>query len=58
MHGPLTVVLGGGVFANAVLLHGVLARLRSLDHEVLWPRRLPPNDGSLALGQILIAASG
>ena len=54
-YGQLPIVLGGGVFQNGVLLSGVLARLGD---GVLWPRQLPANDGGLALGQILISASG
>ncbi len=54
-YGHMPVVLGGGVFQNGVLLSGVLSRLGD---GVLWPRQLPANDGGLALGQILISASG
>ncbi len=56
IYGPLPIVLGGGVFQNAVLLHGVLDALDGAN--VLWPQQLPANDGGLALGQVLIAASG
>ena len=55
--GRLTVVLGGGVFQNALLLGGAVRALRTDGHTVLRPRRLPPNDGGLALGQLLVAAS-
>jgi hydrogenase maturation protein HypF len=51
------VALGGGVFANAVLLE---ASVRLLEEErgftVLRPRLLPPNDGGIALGQILVGS--
>lgn len=57
-YGPLPVVLGGGVFQNGVLLGAVLDRLGDDDGGVLWAEQLPANDGGLALGQILIAASG
>ncbi len=57
-YGPLPVVLGGGVFQNGILLAAVLERLRHDPGGVLWPQQLPANDGGLALGQILIAASG
>jgi hydrogenase maturation protein HypF len=53
-----TVVLGGGVFQNAVLVAGVMAGLESDGFEVLRPRLLPPNDGGIALGQVLVAAAG
>jgi len=55
--GPLPVVLGGGVFQNVLLLGGAVRALRADGHAVLRPRRLPPNDGGLALGQLLVAAS-
>jgi hydrogenase maturation protein HypF len=53
-----TVALGGGVFQNAVLLASVLTGLDGEGFEVLRPRLLPPNDGGIALGQVLIAAAG
>lgn len=52
------VALGGGVFQNAVLLEETQRALRAKDFTVLRPRLLPPNDGGIALGQLLIAASG
>lgn len=52
------VALGGGVFQNAVLLEAAQRGLEAADFTVLRPRLLPPNDGGIALGQLLIAASG
>lgn len=52
------VALGGGVFQNAVLLEAVQRGLGERDFTVLRPRLLPPNDGGIAFGQLLIAASG
>lgn len=52
------VALGGGVFQNAVLLEETQRALRAKDFTVLRPRLLPPNDGGIALGQLLVAASG
>ncbi|MFJ2211809.1 carbamoyltransferase HypF [Streptomyces sp. NPDC101062] len=52
------VALGGGVFQNAVLLEATQQALEERDFTVLRPRLLPPNDGGLAFGQLLIAASG
>ncbi|MFC5031505.1 carbamoyltransferase HypF [Streptomyces sp. DSM 41987] len=52
------VALGGGVFQNAVLLEEAQRMLTGRGFTVLRPRLLPPNDGGIALGQLLIAASG
>lgn len=53
-----TVALGGGVFQNAVLLEATERTLTGRGFRVLRPRALPPNDGGIALGQLLVAASG
>ncbi|MFJ3709468.1 MULTISPECIES: carbamoyltransferase HypF [unclassified Streptomyces] len=53
-----TVALGGGVFQNAVLLGAAQRGLTERGFTVLRPRLLPPNDGGIALGQLMIAASG
>ncbi|WP_326701240.1 carbamoyltransferase HypF [Streptomyces sp. NBC_01754] len=52
------VALGGGVFQNAVLLEATQHLLSERGFTVLRPRLLPPNDGGIALGQLLVAASG
>ena len=57
-HGLRTVALGGGVFSNALLLSDARRRLQSDGFTVLAPRRLPPNDGAIAFGQLLVATSG
>lgn len=52
------VALGGGVFQNAVLLDAAHRLLTERGFTVLRPRLLPPNDGGIAFGQLLVAASG
>jgi hydrogenase maturation protein HypF len=51
------VALGGGVFQNTLLVEAADRALSDRGFTVLLPRMLPPNDGGIALGQILIGAS-
>jgi hydrogenase maturation protein HypF len=50
------IVLSGGVFQNRYLAENALARLEALGFRVFVSRRVPPNDGGIALGQIVLAA--
>jgi hydrogenase maturation protein HypF len=49
------VVLTGGCFQNRILLEGVVARLRRDGFRPYWHQRVPPGDGSIALGQAVAA---
>jgi hydrogenase maturation protein HypF len=55
--GLTSVALGGGVFQNALLVEASARALTGSGFTVLLPRLLPPNDGGIALGQILVGAS-
>ncbi|MFD9548889.1 carbamoyltransferase HypF [Nocardia salmonicida] len=55
---PTTVALSGGVFQNALLLSAARTTLRDNGFHVITHRRLPPNDGGLAFGQLLAAGAG
>ena len=50
------VVLTGGCFQNRALAEQAIAGLRSAGIEPFWHERIPPNDGGLAVGQLLAAA--
>ncbi|MEV6782967.1 carbamoyltransferase HypF, partial [Streptomyces sp. NPDC051098] len=54
--GIKTVALSGGVFCNALLTQGCCDVLERDGFTVLRHRRVPPNDGGLALGQLIVAA--
>jgi hydrogenase maturation protein HypF len=51
------VVLSGGVFQSAILLSGLIQCLSKEGLTVLTHRLVPANDGGIALGQALVAAS-
>ncbi len=56
--GNQPVALSGGVFQNALLLRLVLDGLRAKGFGVITHRHVPPNDGGIALGQLLVGTSG
>ncbi|HLJ19177.1 MAG TPA: hypothetical protein VKU84_03220, partial [Stellaceae bacterium] len=54
--GEPRIVLTGGCFQNLRLTEAALAALRAGGHEPIFHRRVPPNDGGIALGQAVWAA--
>ena len=55
-HAGLPVVLSGGCFQNRLLTELTVARLEANGVKVYWHQRVPPNDGGIALGQVVAAA--
>lgn len=50
------VVLTGGCFQNRLLTETAIDRLRRNGFRPYWHQRIPPNDGGIAVGQIIGAA--
>ena len=49
------VVLTGGCFQNRYLTERVVQCLSQAGFSAYWHQRVPPNDGGLALGQVMAA---
>jgi len=49
------VALGGGVFANRLVLGGAVRDLAAAGLEPLTHVRLPANDGAISFGQAVVA---
>jgi hydrogenase maturation protein HypF len=52
------IALSGGVFQNALLLHLTRNKLSSKGFDVITHEQVPPNDGGIALGQLLVGTAG
>jgi hydrogenase maturation protein HypF len=53
--GEATIVLTGGCFQNRYLTERAVDRLRAAGLTPYWHQHVPPNDGGLALGQVMAA---
>lgn len=49
------VLLTGGCFQNRILLESTIRELRKRGLEPYWHQRIPPNDGGVAVGQLIEA---
>jgi hydrogenase maturation protein HypF len=54
--GVARVALSGGVWQNMLLLQRTIPLLEKAEFDVLFHRRVPANDGGIALGQAAVAA--
>jgi hydrogenase maturation protein HypF len=55
--GEPRVALSGGCFQNRLLTERAADRLEQAGFEVLLHRQVPPNDGGISLGQVVVAAA-
>jgi len=53
--GTTTVALSGGVFMNEYILANTIVGLQARRLQPLWHTKVPPNDGGLSLGQVVVA---
>ena len=53
--GQERVVLSGGCFQNRYLTERAVGRLQAEGFRPYWHQRIPPNDGGIALGQVVAA---
>ncbi|MGA3284550.1 MAG: carbamoyltransferase HypF [Verrucomicrobiota bacterium] len=53
--GQSRVVLSGGCFQNRYLTERAVRRLQAEGFHPYWHQRVPPNDGGIALGQVIAA---
>jgi hydrogenase maturation protein HypF len=53
--GQNCVVLSGGCFQNRYLTERAVRRLQAEGFRPYWHQRVPPNDGGIALGQVVAA---
>ena len=53
--GEPRVLLTGGCFQNRRLTERTVAALNAADFRAYWHQRVPPNDGGIALGQVMAA---
>ncbi len=51
--GERRIVLTGGCFQNRRLTERSVGRLRESSLKPYWHQRVPPNDGGIAVGQLL-----
>jgi len=56
--GETRVAISGGCFQNRYLTERLVARLGAEGFRPYWHQRVPPNDGGIALGQVVAALWG
>ena len=56
-HETGVIYVSGGAAVNDIIIKAIRETLTARGIEVKLPRRVPPNDGGIALGQVVIASS-
>ena len=56
--GDAMVLLTGGCFQNKYLLESSIQALQMAGFKPIWHQNVPPNDGGIALGQLMAASVG
>jgi hydrogenase maturation protein HypF len=56
--GENRVAISGGCFQNRYLTERIVTRLHEEKFSPYWHQRVPPNDGGIALGQVVAARRG
>jgi hydrogenase maturation protein HypF len=54
--GEERIVLSGGCFQNRYLAERAIGQLIAEGFRPYWHQRIPPNDGGIALGQVVAAS--
>lgn len=54
--GETAVLLTGGCFQNRLLSERAISRLREAGFTPYWHHHIPPNDGGIAVGQLMAAS--
>ena len=54
--GEPRILLTGGCFQNRYLVEHAVRRLSDAGFKPYWHQRVPPNDGGIALGQVVAVA--
>jgi hydrogenase maturation protein HypF len=55
--GEPRIALSGGCFQNRLLTERAIQRLGNAGFKLLLHRQVPPNDGGISLGQVVVAAA-
>jgi hydrogenase maturation protein HypF len=55
--GMKEVILGGGCFSNSLLVNGIAQEASRQGIKAIMPKLIPPNDGGISYGQVVVAST-